>query len=254
MSNFKTKSQPLITIVTICYNSVELIEKTLNSVTKQCYANKEYVVIDGASRDGTKKIVEQYIDSIDFFVSEPDKGIYHAMNKAVEVAKGEWVIFMNAGDLFVNNEVVAKVSRALSDKDDVVYGDILINNNKELTVKEAPLAIASMHRMPFCHQAVFTRTSLLRSFPFDEKYKLSADFKLYKQLSLKKVVFKRLPIPITIYDRTGLSNSQRSRGLAENIAIIKEIDNWQEKLRLLPRLYFVKSWTTIRHILKKKKI
>ena len=135
-----------------------------------------------------------------------------------------------------------------------MWCDILITNNEELTEKEAPSAIASMHRMPFCHQAVFTRTSLLRSFPLDEKYKLSADFKLYKQLSLKKVVFKRLPIPITIYDRTGLSNSQRSRGLAENIAIIKEIDNWQEKLRLLPRLYFVKSWTSIRHILKKKKI
>lgn len=120
MTNLKPKPKPLITIVTVCYNSVELIEKTLKSVTKQIYANKEYVVIDGASSDGTKKIVEQFIDSIDFFVSEPDKGIYHAMNKAVEVAKGEWVIFMNAGDLFVNNEVVAKVSSALSDKDDVV--------------------------------------------------------------------------------------------------------------------------------------
>lgn len=254
MSNLKTKSHPLITIVTVCYNSVELIEKTLKSVLKQRYANKEYVVIDGASTDGTKKIVEQYIDSIDFFVSEPDKGIYHAMNKAVEVAKGEWVIFMNAGDLFLDNEVLEKVSQSLCIETDVLYGDILTARNGDLVLKEAPPEITHLHRMSFCHQAVFTRTSLLRSFPFDEKYKLSADFKLYKQLSLKEFVFKRLPIPITIYDRTGLSNSQRSRGLAENIAIIKEIDNWQEKLRLLPRLYFVKSWTTIRYFLKKKKI
>lgn len=229
-----------------------MIEKTLKSVIEQSYSNKEYVVIDGASTDGTKKIVERYIDSIDFFMSESDNGIYHAMNKAVGVAKGEWVIFMNAGDVFVDNAVLEKVSYSLSATIDVLYGDILTSRNTELVLKEAPSEIKSMHRMPFCHQAVFTRTSLLRSFPFDEKYKMSADFKLYKQLNRENATFRRLPLPITIYDRTGLSNSQRARGLGENIAVIKEIDNWQDRLRLLPRLYFVKNWAAIRHSLKKK--
>ncbi len=229
-----------------------MIEKTLKSVIEQSYSNKEYVVIDGASTDRTKKIVERYIDSIDFFMSEPDNGIYHAMNKAVGVAKGEWIIFMNAGDVFVDNAVLEKVSYSLSATIDVLYGDILTSRNTELVLKEAPSEIKSMHRMPFCHQAVFTRTSLLRSFPFDEKYKMSADFKLYKQLNSENATFRRLPLPITIYDRTGLSNSQRARGLGENIAVIKEIDNWQDRLRLLPRLYFVKNWAAIRHSLKKK--
>ena len=254
MVNLKTNQNPLVTVVTVCYNSVSMIEKTLKSVTEQSYPNKQYVVIDGASTDGTQKIVERFIDSNDHFVSEPDNGIYHAMNKAVGLAKGVWVIFMNAGDVFVDNEVLSKVSQGLSDETDVVYGDIFTLSDGKLQVKEAPQEITRIHRMPFCHQAVFTRTSLLRLFPFDEKYKLSADFKLYKQLSLEQAVFRRLPITITIYDRTGLSNSQRARGLAEDIAIIKEIDNWQEKLRLLPRLYFVKGWTTIRQLLKKKKI
>lgn len=248
----KTKPNPLITVVTVCYNSVDMIEKTLKSVIEQSYSNKEYVVIDGASTDRTKKIVERYIDSIDFFMSEPDNGIYHAMNKAVGVAKGEWIIFMNAGDVFVDNAVLEKVSYSLSATIDVLYGDILTSRNTELVLKEAPSEIKSMHRMPFCHQAVFTRTSLLRSFPFDEKYKMSADFKLYKQLNRENATFRRLPLPITIYDRTGLSNSQRARGLGENIAVIKEIDNWQDRLRLLPRLYFVKNWAAIRHSLKKK--
>ena len=252
MANLKTKPNPLITVVTVCYNSVDMIEKTLKSVIEQSYSNKEYVVIDGASTDGTKKIVERYIDSIDFFMSEPDNGIYHAMNKAVGVAKGEWIIFMNAGDVFVDNAVLEKVSYSLSATIDVLYGDILTSRNTELVLKEAPSEIKSMHRMPFCHQAVFTRTSLLRSFPFDEKYKMSADFKLYKQLNRENATFRRLPLPITIYDRTGLSNSQRARGLGENIAVIKEIDNWQDRLRLLPRLYFVKNWAAIRHSLKKK--
>jgi hypothetical protein len=145
-----------------------------------------------------------------------------------------------------------KVSYSLSATIDVLYGDILTSRNTELVLKEAPSEIKSMHRMPFCHQAVFTRTSLLRSFPFDEKYKMSADFKLYKQLNRENATFRRLPLPITIYDRTGLSNSQRARGLGENIAVIKEIDNWQDRLRLLPRLYFVKNWAAIRHSLKKK--
>ena len=252
MANLKTKPNPLITVVTVCYNSVDMIEKTLKSVIEQSYSNKEYVVIDGASTDGTKKIVERYIDSIDFFMSEPDNGIYHAMNKAVGVAKGEWIIFMNAGDVFVDNAVLEKVSYSLSATIDVLYGDILTSRNTELVLKEAPSEIKSMHRMPFCHQAVFTRTSLLRSFPFDEKYKMSADFKLYKQLNRENATFRKLSLPITIYDRTGLSNSQRARGLGENIAVIKEIDNWQDRLRLLPRLYFVKNWAAIRHSLKKK--
>lgn len=252
MANLKTKPNPLITVVTVCYNSVDMIEKTLKSVIEQSYSNKEYVVIDGASTDGTKKIVERYIDSIDFFMSESDNGIYHAMNKAVGVAKGEWVIFMNAGDVFVDNAVLEKANYSLSATIDVLYGDILTSRNTELVLKEAPSEIKSMHRMPFCHQAVFTRTSLLKSFPFDEKYKMSADFKLYKQLNRENATFRRLPLPITIYDRTGLSNSQRARGLGENIAVIKEIDNWQDRLRLLPRLYFVKNWAAIRHSLKKK--
>lgn len=252
MVNLRTKLNPLITVVTVCYNSASMIEKTLRSVVEQNYLNKEYVVIDGASTDGTKKIVDRFIDSIDYFVSEPDNGIYHAMNKAVGVAKGEWIIFMNAGDVFVDNAVLEKVSYSLSATIDVLYGDILTSRNTELVLKEAPSEIKSMHRMPFCHQAVFTRTSLLRSFPFDEKYKMSADFKLYKQLNRENATFRRLPLPITIYDRTGLSNSQRARGLGENIAVIKEIDNWQDRLRLLPRLYFVKNWAAIRHSLKKK--
>lgn len=252
MANLKTKPNPLITVVTVCYNSVDMIEKTLKSVIGQSYSNKEYVVIDGASTDGTKKIVERYIDSIDFFMSESDNGIYHAMNKAVGVAKGEWVIFMNAGDVFVDNAVLEKVSHSLSATTDVLYGDILTMRNNELVQKEAPSEITRLHRMPFCHQAVFTRTSLLKSFPFDEKYKMSADFKLYKQLNRENATFRKLSLPITIYDRTGLSNSQRARGLGENIAVIKEIDNWQDRLRLLPRLYFVKNWAAIRHYLKKK--
>ncbi len=247
-----TKRDAKITIVTVCYNAETFIERTLKSVIEQSYSNKEYVVIDGASTDRTKEIIHAYIDSIDAYISESDRGIYHAMNKATDIAMGQWVIFMNAGDVFANNEVLEKTSSFLHEETDVLYGDILTMKDGELTVKKAPEKINNMHRMPFCHQAVFTRTSLLKAFPFDEKYQLSADFKLYKQFKQEKIAFDRVPFPITIYDRTGLSNSQRSKGLAENIAIIKEVDTLQQKLCLLPRLYFVKNWNTLRQKLKVK--
>lgn len=252
MPRVKTKQAPLITVVTVCYNAEDNIEKTIRSVISQNYCNKEYVVIDGASTDATLKIIESFRNSINTFISEPDNGIYHAMNKAVSKSTGEWIIFMNAGDVFVDNTILKQVSDSLQKEVDVLYGDILVLKEGKHEVKEAPIEITHFHRMPFCHQAVFTRTALLKSFPFDEKYKLSADFKLYKQLKHEHVVFSRIPIPITIYDRTGISNSQRTKGLAENIAIIKEVDDWQQKLQLLPRLYFVKNWQTIRTLLKKK--
>ncbi len=248
----KKNRNPLITIVTVSYNAAELIEKTIRSVINQSYANKEYVVIDGASTDGTQQIIKKFITSIDFYQSEPDNGIYAAMNKAVSKATGSWVIFMNAGDLFVDNEVLEKTALSLSHTTEVLYGDILINEKGELVRKQSPEKISRIHRMPFCHQAVFTQTSLLKKYPFDEKYKLSADFKLYKQLILEGVYFEKTALPITIYDRTGLSNSQRTQGLAENIAIIKELDNAKEKLRLLPRLYLVKNWNWLRQTFKNR--
>lgn len=251
-ANVNTKRKAKITIVTVCYNADKLIEKTLKSVIEQSFTDKEYVVIDGASTDGTKEIIHTYIDSIDTFTSEPDNGIYHAMNKAVNIAIGQWIIFMNAVDLFVNNQVLEKISNMLHEDTNVLYGDILTIKKGELIIKKAPERISNMHRMPFCHQAVFTRTLLLKAFPFDEKFQLSADFKLYKQLKQQNIVFDRVSFPITIYDRTGLSNSQRTKGLAENIAIINEMDTFQQKLCLLPRLYFVKSLNTIRQKLKGK--
>ena len=174
------------------------------------------------------------------------------MNKAVAKSLGEWVIFMNAGDVFVDNSILKQVSYSLNKDIDVLYGDILVLKNKKLEVKEAPPEIDDFHRMPFCHQAVFTRTSLLKDYPFDEKYHFSADFKLYKQLQSNNLRFQKTPIPITVYDRTGISNSQRTKGLSENIAIIKEVDNWKQKLLLLPRLYLVKYWQTLRNLLKNK--
>ena len=103
-------NNPKISVITVCFNAVETIEETILSVINQTYSNIEYIIIDGASTDGTVDIVNKYRDKIACFVSEPDKGIYDAMNKAVKVAKGDWLFFINSDDVFINNECLQNVA------------------------------------------------------------------------------------------------------------------------------------------------
>ena len=103
------KKFPKITIVTISYNIVTYIEKTILSVVNQTYPNIEYIVIDGGSTDGTLDVIKKYSDKITYWVSESDKGIYDAMNKGIDAATGDWINFMNAGDVFYHNNVIDEI-------------------------------------------------------------------------------------------------------------------------------------------------
>ena len=124
-----------VTIVTVTYNAKDLLEETIHSVLNQTYTNIEYIIIDGNSTDGTFEIIKKYEDKIDYWVSEPDDGIYYAMNKAIEKASGEWINFMNAGDTFTNFDTVEYVINNKSTNAELLYGDFFI---KELnTVKKA---------------------------------------------------------------------------------------------------------------------
>ena len=155
------------------------------------------------------------------------------MNKAVRLATGEWVIFMNAGDGFAADDVLQRVF-AEERSADVIYGDVV----KRGVIKKAE-APHNGHRMFFCHQSALTRTTCLREYPFDIRHRTSADFKLFKQLFLAGKRFLQLDFPIADFDVTGVSNSLRSAGLKDNIRVISEVDSLKERLRLLPRLYFV---------------
>ena len=117
MNLFK-ETDTLISIVTVSYNAVLTIEQTILSVINQTYPNVEYIIIDGGSTDGTVDIIKKYEDKIAYWVSEPDKGIYDAMNKGVVVATGEWINFMNAGDIFTDGDVIDKL----------FHQNIIINN------------------------------------------------------------------------------------------------------------------------------
>ena len=99
---------PIISVITVCYNVASTIEKTMLSVLNQTYKNLEYIIIDGNSTDGTVDIIKKYAERLTFWISEPDKGIYDAMNKGIVKATGKFLIFMNAGDQFLNEKVLSK--------------------------------------------------------------------------------------------------------------------------------------------------
>jgi len=226
-----------VSVVTVCRNVASALEKTMESVFVQTYDNMEYIVIDGASTDNSLNLIKRNSNRIHYWVSEPDKGIYDAMNKAIKVATGEWIIFLNAGDVFAAPDVVERVFAIDHSSSDVVYGDCLKEIDHRLVVIH-PHAHRNSHRMNFSHQCVFTRTSWLKKTPFDTKYKLSADFKSFKQIGLEKGVFEYVPIAVSQFDTNGVSNTRRADGLRENIRIIWEMDTWTERMRLLPRIGF----------------
>ena len=221
----------IVTIITVCRNHAQELERTIRSVESQTWQEKEYLVIDGASTDDSLDVIKAHEASITRWVSEPDQGIYDAMNKGVKMAQGEWVIFMNAGDTFAGDDTLQRVFGNPLDAD-VIYGDVI---KGELVKKaEAP---RNAHRMFYCHQSAFVKTSCLREFPFDIRHRMSADFKQVKQLFLSGKRFRQLDFPVANFDTQGVSNRNRSAGLYDNIQVIRETDRLWEQVRLLPRLW-----------------
>ena len=203
--------EPKVTIITVCYNAVNSLERTIQSVIAQTWKNLEYVIIDGESTDGTLAILENYKEHIDCLVSEHDKGVYDAMNKGVGFANGEWVLFMNAGDVFHDDLVVEKLfnDRNLNGVS-ILYGDSisLFAKSKRL-VKYGDFKIH--HIMPSCHQSIFCRTELLLKYPFDLKYKVRADLDFFYKMKKLEIPMSYAPIIVSIFDRReGISTDYRT--------------------------------------------
>lgn len=171
---------PLVSIITICFNAESLIERTILSVGRLDYPNVEYLIVDGKSKDGTMDIVRKHADVVTRYVSEPDKGIYDAMNKGLSMAQGDYVWFVNAGDEVASADVL-KNAMLMMPNADVYYGDTEITDMeqrvkglrrlrppKRLTWKSFDMG------MLVCHQSFVARRAL--STPYDTQYHFSADF------------------------------------------------------------------------------
>jgi len=202
----------LVSIVTVVYNGEDVLENTIKSIVNQSFCNYEYIVIDGGSNDNTINIIKNYNDVIDYWISEPDNGIYDGMNKAILLAKGEWVIFMNAGDCFVNKMVLRDV---FDDKSyfglDVIYGNTRVRN-KDITI----LKIDNLNKYYFyfdtiCHQSIFFRTKLFSEIGlYNTSYKILADREwLLRYSKNKNNRFKYVDVDICDWDSVGYTSNNR---------------------------------------------
>lgn len=218
-----------ISIITVCYNAVETIENTILSVINQDYDNIEYIIIDGGSTDGTIDILKKYQESITKWISEPDNGIYDAMNKGIKIATGEWINFMNSGDTFVENDVLTNIFTNDSYiKTSVIYGDSVFDVNGKLYISPA-LDFSSLS-MGFVHQSSFVRSSDAKEFMFDLKYRLAADYDMMMRLKKDNRVFSYVNMAISMYDTSGLSAQNRENHIFELMCIENQGKEFENRL------------------------
>ena len=161
---------PLISIITVVYNCKDDLEMTIKSIIDQTYPNIEYIVIDGNSNDGTIDIIKKYQNKITYWISEPDEGIYDAMNKGIRQSTGDWINFMNAGDRFYDQNILSSLFiPAPKPSTDIIYGDTeFIYTFGKYIRKPASLTYLK-ESMIFCHQSSFVRTYLLKKREFNTK-------------------------------------------------------------------------------------
>ncbi len=199
--------KPLISVITVVFNGGKYLEQTIQSVLNQTYDNVEYIIIDGGSTDGTLNIIREYDHALDYWVSEPDKGIYDAMNKGLFLAAGDWVNFMNCGDSFYGNKIIDTIFKC-KHSNGVIYGDVIFSFDGKNDVHVKARSLKYFWKgMPFVHQATFVCTSLMRDFPFDTKYRLIADYNSLYRIFLNAIDFQYVNFPICKFLAGGLSDN-----------------------------------------------
>ena len=217
--------KPVLSVITIVYNNVRDIERTMLSVLNQTYDAIEYIVVDGASNDGTLEVIKRYEDRLAKLISEKDKGIYDAMNKGLALAAGDYVIFMNSGDEFYGNDTVAKVFATAADAD-IYYGETeMVNDERESlgqrrhTVPDKFNWRSFKYGMSVSHQAIYIKRVLTE--PYDMRYQLSADIDWIIRAAKKAKKIVKVEGYVAKYLVGGMSKAKHKQSLLERFDIMK---------------------------------
>lgn len=195
------------TIVTVCYNACLTIMDTIQSVLGQSYANYEYWIIDGGSTDSTIDILESINDKRVKYISESDKGIYDAMNKALSRATGNYLLFLGADDILFSSEILQKVEKKLTDNTSVFYGNVI--KLKTDTLYDGKFTKWDWGYKNICHQAIFYPKSIYKKKIYNTEYKLVADWVYNLELLAESVSFRYIDEVVSVFnDIDGLSSTK----------------------------------------------
>ena len=215
-----------VSIITVCYNAEKTIRETIESVLNQTYTDFEYIIQDGLSQDHTMDIVREYAPKFAqrgityCYQSSKDTGIYNAMNKATEKARGEWCIYMNADDSFYSNSVLKEVFGTETYKGyDAVYGAYCRHDEKNSYVFQSEKIETLPKKMPFVHQAIFIRTEVMKQYGYDEQYRLCADYDSCFKMYADGKRFQKIPTVIANYSIRGISGTENIKALDETVLI-----------------------------------
>lgn len=225
--------KPLITIVTVTYNAEAFLERTVNSVLEQDYENIEYIIIDGGSSDGTIDIIKKYEKNINYWVSEPDNGLYDAMNKGIGKATGKWINFMNAGDCFASNKVISDIVLA-HDNVDIICGPWnLVDSKYKYISTQIPSKLDTTWKRTFCnHQAMFVSTSVMKKYKFDINYKYAAERDLFLKFRRDKISYKIIDSVVCdfLFNDTGFSRTNQLHDAIDALSVISKYIDCEDQI------------------------
>lgn len=249
-----SKDSLKVSVVTINYNGAHWLDATLQSVLSQTYPDIEYIIIDGGSTDGSVNIIKGYEGRISYWVSEPDKGIYHAMNKGILQAKGDYLSFMNSGDVFHSTTAIEELVNNL-DGNDFIFGNIILKEKDRNRLLQYPAVLDFRF---FLERAIPHQSSLIRRGLFDtfglynENWKISSDWEFFLLCICKhNCSYKYIDFTVCVYDHYGVSSRPEGRILMqaekdqivathfpcfmENYRLLKELEAQNKEMESLTR-------------------
>ncbi|MDD7304506.1 MAG: glycosyltransferase family 2 protein [Bacteroidaceae bacterium] len=201
------KENTKVSVITIAYNNLEGLKLTAASIFAQTCRDFEFIVVDGGSSDGSRQWLEEHTNKIDWWCSEPDNGIYSAMNKGIAQAHGEYCIFMNSGDCFYDQHVLSKALPLLNGKDFYTGHQQNVGPHKRFIKARQRIAIQLIATRAISHQATFIKRSMLVARPYNEKYRIVSDWEqMLVEFSLHNASYEALPFTVSIFDTTGISH------------------------------------------------
>lgn len=218
---------PKFSVITVTYNAEKVLEDTLQSVISQTYRHVEYIIVDGASKDGTIKIIDKYRERIHTVVSEPDKGLYDAMNKGIALATGDYLCFLNAGDSFHEDDTLQQMVHSIKGNElpDILYGETAIVDQQSHFLRMRRLSAPEVlswksfkQGMLVCHQAFFAKRDLVE--PYDPNYRFSSDFDWCIRVMKKAHTLHNTHLTIIDYLEEGLTTQNHKASLRERFRIM----------------------------------